>query len=131
MDRRNGRGPHQPESLLYTDTPYKLAGPESTDLVPAGQAAQPESTKSPREWLLFVVWRQKWLVLAVLLLSAAAAAAYMRLATPVYSSTARIYVQPAGPLLGSGQPGLTQPNSNRPKRTPEESIGDSTQPSEN
>src|SRR6185503_17149963 len=104
-------------TLLYNDTSYKgtmLPEPESTDLAPASQhlavsgassLQQPAATaesRSPREWLLFVIWRQKWLVLAVLLISAFAGVIYQKVATPIYAGTARLYVQPTGLTLGSG-----------------------------
>lgn len=101
--------PPLPEIPLYNDQ-YKLAGPDSTDLAPGGDfsPAPPPPARSAPEWLLLVVWRQKWLVLTVLALGVVGAGVYMKWATPLYASTARLLVQPAGPILGQNQPGLMQ-----------------------
>lgn len=116
MGPRIGRWPPRPENVLYNDT-YQLAGPESTDLVPSdpasggglqsahsggmggGGGAAP-APRGPREWLLLVLWRQKWVVMVVLALSLVAGWGYMQVTTPMYASTAKISVQQATPLLG-------------------------------
>src|SRR3954447_11335093 len=97
-----GRWPDQPEAALFEDT-YKLPAPETTDLArlddvgvggpiivatggPAGGGGGGASAvaRLPRniaEWLLQVLWRQKWLVLAVMVLGLIGAWVYMIAAT--------------------------------------------------
>lgn len=92
---------------MYTETPYKLPGPSAL-AIPSHQGPAPQAgpeVKSPREWLLLVIWRQKWVILSVLAVAAIAAAAYLKTATPVYVSTYRLLVQQAGPLLAGSSAG--------------------------
>jgi len=46
-----------------------------------------------------VLWHQKWLVAAVMVVGLIGAWVYMKAATPVYAGRARLYVQPAAALL--------------------------------
>jgi succinoglycan biosynthesis transport protein ExoP len=96
----------QPENFLYNENTYQLPGPapvlatqssgggglQPSGTEPPGQGPPPEA-KSPPEWLLFVIWRQKWLILTTMVLAAVAAVFYLNYATPMYSSTSKVYVQ--------------------------------------
>ena len=55
--------------------------------------------ESPGPGLLQIAWRHPWLVLWGLALCLLAAAAYLRLATPLYTSAAKVQVRQAGPRL--------------------------------
>ncbi len=55
-------------------------------------ASQPDP-RSPSEWLLQVLWRQKFLILATVLAFCIAGILYLKWATPLYTSTTRINVQ--------------------------------------
>ncbi len=54
--------------------------------------------------LLQILWRGRWLLLLSVLLAAAGAYAYLRLATPMYESTARLLVDKPNPQLRSDAP---------------------------
>jgi len=48
---------------------------------------------------LQMIWRRRWTVLVVVLLSLAAAIAYVLTATPIYTSTSRVDVEQTGPQI--------------------------------
>jgi capsular exopolysaccharide synthesis family protein len=101
------------EIILFNESPYKLPAPEAPPVLAPAQP-NPGENKSPHEWVLFVVWRQRRVVFGTVLIAVLAALAYLRLTPPSFISTSRIYVQQAGPRLsmsGPGQPGITQPTS--------------------
>ncbi|MDB5295184.1 MAG: capsular exopolysaccharide family protein [Phycisphaerales bacterium] len=76
---------------------YQLPGPGGPDSA---------ESKSPSEWLLLLFWRQKWVLVAALAVAGLGVFAYLRVATPLYTSTARVYVRPAGTVaLSSNQTG--------------------------
>ena len=51
------------------------------------------------ESLFEILWRHRWTVLIVTLVALAAGGIYLHRATPLYTSTSRIYVEQAGPQL--------------------------------
>src|SRR5687767_11959031 len=65
---------------------------------------QPEQ-KSPREWLLLVMWRQKFLIGATVLACLIAALVYLQVKTPLYRSAARLVVTPAAAITPGGEGG--------------------------
>lgn len=85
----------KPESPLVTST-YQLPGPAGTE---------PVESKSPSEWLLLLFWRQKWILLAALALAVVGAFVYLSVATPLYTSTAKVYVRPAASVVLPGSQG--------------------------
>jgi polysaccharide biosynthesis transport protein len=112
-----GRWPDQRETALFDDT-YQLPAPQTTELAtlrdvgsggpsagppaPRRRQGPPGSAWHPRnlaEWLLLVLWHQKWLVVAVMVVGLIGSWVYMKAATPVYAGRARLYVQPAAALL--------------------------------
>jgi capsular exopolysaccharide synthesis family protein len=126
-----GRWPDQRETALFDDT-YQLPAPQTTELAtlrdvgaggpsagppaPRRQGSAPASAWHPRnvaEWLLLVLWHQKWLVLAVMVAGLIGAWVYMKAATPVYAGQARLYVQPAAALLGQSAGIAEQPATSK------------------
>jgi polysaccharide biosynthesis transport protein len=55
--------------------------------------------------LLLVLWRRRWTILLVTVLCVAASIAYLLKATPVYTSTSRLYVEQGGPRILSDREG--------------------------
>jgi len=117
----------QPENFLYNENTYQLPGPAPVlatqssgggglqpshgELTGHGAPAEP---KSPPEWLLYVIWRQKWLILTTMVLAAVAAVFYLNYATPMYGSTSKVYVQQMSVAInpnGAPEGGLTAPQS--------------------
>src|SRR5688500_14304523 len=77
------------ESLAESEEP--LAAAAVTGPHPAGDK------------LLTMVWRRRWTVLAITLLSVAAGFIYLLKATPIFTSSSRIYVEQSGPRIMSDQ----------------------------
>lgn len=65
----------------------------------------PAPLQAPKKNLLRVIWRRKLIVLLALLAGAGGGYAYLQLATPIYRSGARIYVQQSGPKIISSDSG--------------------------
>lgn len=89
------------ESTLVTSPSHQLPGP--------GHHGESPESRSPSEWLLLLLWRQKWVLGLTLLLAAGGAFAYLRVATPLYTSTAKFTIRQIGTLKltnteGGGQP---------------------------
>jgi capsular exopolysaccharide synthesis family protein len=105
----------QPENFLYNENTYQLPGPapvlathssgggglQPSGGEPPGHGPTSEA-KSPPEWLLYVIWRQKWLILTTMVLAAMAAVFYLNYATPMYASTAKVYVQQLNVAINPG-----------------------------
>jgi succinoglycan biosynthesis transport protein ExoP len=53
------------------------------------------------ESLVQIVWRSRWIVLASIILALAAAFIYLQKATPIFTSTSRVYVEQSGPKIMS------------------------------
>src|SRR3954462_7333030 len=88
----------QPRLLPYPDGPVPAA--------PTDAAA--------RYTPLQVAWRRRWTVLMTVVIGLAAAFVYVMKATPVYTSSSRIYVEQTGPqILGdaNGMVAAKQPDS--------------------
>jgi capsular exopolysaccharide synthesis family protein len=49
--------------------------------------------------LVAVIWRNRWIVLITTVVTLAAAVVYLAKATPIYTSTSRIYVEQSGPKI--------------------------------
>lgn len=68
-------------------------------------AARPTAAVVP-ESLLSVVWRGRWIMLICLMLALGAGVVYIETATPIYTSTARLYLDYGGlPIAQSYEPG--------------------------
>ena len=65
------------------------------------------------ESLIEIVWRSRWIVLAATVIALGAAFVYLSKATPIYTSTSRIYVEQTGPkIIGETAAGvMTQSNN--------------------
>jgi succinoglycan biosynthesis transport protein ExoP len=70
--------------------PYAPAG------APTSSPSSSSSSSSPRDGFLQTLWRQRVLIAGVVVISMAAAALYLALATPLYRSEARLNVESAG-----------------------------------
>ncbi|KKL28317.1 hypothetical protein LCGC14_2376360, partial [marine sediment metagenome] len=63
----------------------------------------------PRPGMLQIAWRRRWIVLASVVLCLAGALTYLVKATPIFSSTARLYVEQSGPdIFGYDEGVMTQ-----------------------
>jgi len=65
------------------------------------------------ESLIEIVWRSRWIVLAATVIALGATFVYLSKATPIYTSTSRIYVEQTGPkIIGETAAGvMTQSNN--------------------
>jgi capsular exopolysaccharide synthesis family protein len=64
------------------------------------------------EDLLQIIWRSRWMVLLTTAMALGAGLIYVTMATPLYTSTSRIYVQQSGPKILTEAEGLmTQPKN--------------------
>lgn len=61
--------------------------------------SEPASQRMAPENLIQVVWRGRWMILLATVIALAAATVYLVKATPVYTSTSRIYVEQSGPKI--------------------------------
>ncbi|UCC22049.1 MAG: polysaccharide biosynthesis tyrosine autokinase [Planctomycetota bacterium] len=55
-----------------------------------------------QETFVETVWRERWIVLAALVISLAAAFIYLAKATPIFTGTSRIYIEQSGPEIVKG-----------------------------
>ena len=62
--------------------------------------------------LVQVLWRSRWLTLAVLIASVSAGFVYVSRIVPVYTSTSRIYVEPSGPRILTEAEGVMTQSKN-------------------
>ncbi len=77
------------------------------------QAAEaPLEIDIPRQGLLQTTWRRRWSVLLAVAVSLSAALAYLVNATPLYTSTSRLYVEQSGPKIISEQAGVMTQSKN-------------------
>ena len=67
-----------------------------------GGTSQPAGGPAP---LLALLWRRRWTILAALVLCIGAAVIYLRQATPIYTSSSRVYIQQFGTRILSDDPG--------------------------
>src|SRR5687768_100230 len=58
--------------------------------------------------LLHVIWRRRWTVLLVTVACVAASIAYLLKATPIFTSTSRLYVEQGGPRILSDREGYVK-----------------------
>ena len=85
----------------------KPSEPGSIQYLPRGPRLTP--TIDDRANPLRGAWRQRWVILLSILAGVAGAAAYLRRATPIYSSVGRLYVQRSIPRIA------TDPLNNLPE----------------
>lgn len=62
--------------------------------------------------LLQVVWQRRWIVMLAALLCLGVAFVYLHKATPIYTSTSRVYVEQRGPKIITEQQGLMTQSKN-------------------
>jgi len=62
--------------------------------------------------LVQVMWRSRWIALAVLIASVSAGFVYVSRIVPVYTSTSRIYVEPSGPRILTEAEGVMTQSKN-------------------
>jgi capsular exopolysaccharide synthesis family protein len=65
-----------------------------------------------QETFVETVWRERWIVLAALVLSLAAAFMYLAQATPIFTGTSRIYIEQGGPEIVKGIESVTTQSKN-------------------
>jgi len=66
-----------------------------------GLPGGPEHVGIMPESLIRIIWRGRWLVLLATVVTVSAAIVYLIKATPIYTSTSRIYVEQSGPKIFS------------------------------
>ncbi|MBN1845844.1 MAG: hypothetical protein JW810_09190 [Sedimentisphaerales bacterium] len=79
------------------------------------QPSPPEESLMPldgQRGLLQIVWQRHWLVLLSTVVLISAAAVYLAKATPIYSSTSRLYVEQSGPRIITEQEGVMTQSKN-------------------
>ena len=84
-----------------------LYEPNASQVGPAGALPYLQPMPGPGsgyDSLFQILWRGRWLILLAVLLAAAGAYAYLRLATPMYESTARLLVEKPSPQSRSDVP---------------------------
>ena len=59
----------------------------------------PQDVTSMSESLVQIIWRRRWIVLLSTVVVLAAAFVYLAKATPIYTSTSRVYVEQSGPTI--------------------------------
>ena len=64
------------------------------------------------EGLVQIIWRSRWLVLLVTVAALGAAFVYVAKATPIYTSTSRIYVEQSGPKILTESEGVMTQSKN-------------------
>lgn len=64
------------------------------------------------KFVLRIAWRRRWLILVPVLAALLAGAIYLKFAPPVYASTARLFVEQAGPKLITEQEGVMTQSKN-------------------
>ncbi|MBN2594538.1 MAG: polysaccharide biosynthesis tyrosine autokinase [Sedimentisphaerales bacterium] len=64
------------------------------------------------EDLVQIIWRSRWIVLLIMTMALAIGFAYITVATPIYTSTSRIYVQQSGPNILKEAEGLMTQSKN-------------------
>lgn len=78
-----------------------------------GRIDNPPTDPSISENIVQIVWRGRWIVLVFMVVSVALAAFYLAKATPIYTSTARIYVEQRGPeILRENEDGVMTQSKN-------------------
>src|SRR5437762_200527 len=76
--------------------------PALTSVAHAPHAAAPEPAAPIKLTAIFsIFWRRLWLILLCTILAGFAGWLYVRNVTPLYKSTARIFVDRAGPVIVS------------------------------
>ena len=65
-----------------------------------------------RENLVQVMWRSRWIALAVLVASMSTGLVYISRIVPVYTSTSKIYVEPSGPRILTEAEGVMTQSKN-------------------
>jgi len=87
-----------------------------TDDYQAGveQSGQPPQSPQPeaQDPLLQIAWRRRWTVLVFLLAAVAVAGIYLKKATPLYTSTSRLYVEQEGPRIITDNQGVMTQSKN-------------------
>lgn len=76
---------------------YELPGTVDRDVLQGG----PASMRTISQSLARTLWQGRWLILMTTVIAVAAAVAYLVKATPIYTSTSRIYVEQSGPKIFS------------------------------
>lgn len=64
------------------------------------------------EDLLQIIWRSRWMVLLIIIIAMGIGFTYITFATPVYTSTSRIYVQQSGPKILAEAEGIMTQSKN-------------------
>jgi len=72
----------------------------------------PQGNDLPQEGFLQIALRHRWMVLLTIILFLAAAFLYLLKATPIYTSTARLYVEQSGPKIITEYKGVMTQSKN-------------------
>jgi capsular exopolysaccharide synthesis family protein len=75
-------------------------------LLPYNEGAVTPANLNPGYTPLQVAWRRRWTVLATVILCLGAAFVYVMKATPIYTSTSKVYVEQTGPQILGDATGL-------------------------
>ena len=72
----------------------------------------PSGDRLMSESLVQIIWRSRWIVLLATVAALAAAFVYITKATPIYTSTSRIYVEQSGPKILTEAEGVMTQSKN-------------------
>jgi capsular exopolysaccharide synthesis family protein len=94
---------HNNRIAQYDDAQGAAAAAASAVVPTSPNAYGPESVG-----MLHVIWRRRWTVLLVTVACVAASVVYVLRATPVFTSTSRLYVEQGGPRILSDREGYVK-----------------------
>jgi len=70
------------------------------------QPSQPDAGLLPHSSVMHIIWRHRWGTLVVIALAVAAGLGYLVKATPIYTSSSRLYVERKGPEIITANEGF-------------------------
>lgn len=76
------------------------------------QPPVPMPTELPHKGLVQIIWERRWTVALAVVLSLAGGFGYLSRATPIYTSTARLYVEQSGPKIITEYEGIMTQSKN-------------------
>ena len=72
----------------------------------SGTQSEPPESEVKGPSLPEVMWQHRWCVIGMVFLCSVGALAYLYQATPIYRSTARLYIEKEGPKIMSENEGM-------------------------
>ena len=76
------------------------------------QSGAATEAQAPQEGLWQTIWRRRWMVLLTIVVCVEAGALYLTYATPIHTSTSRLYVEQTGPKIITDSEGVMTQSKN-------------------